>query len=321
MRRVLYIHNSFSIRLMLIAIIISALVLSCSPKKMMVREMGAMVETGMDTLEQDDDLDMLAKALPANIKLLEAMLANSPRDERLLVLLSRLYGSYAFLFLEENLERSQINVDESSGCLCPTDPAHWQEKLLDAYLKGADYALRALAIHHGGIEEKLKKVATVEPFLASVGVRDTAALFWYGFNLGNWVNQNSASIRAVSRAHVAEKVMRRVVQLRPDFYYGSAHLFLMTYYASRPEMLGGDLGAAQEHYQALKKVAGEEFLLADLFYARTYLVQKQDRSGYTTTMERIAAVVPKKSDYPLFNRLAQERARRYQTEVDDLFTE
>ena len=70
--------------------------------------MTAVMETGVDAIEQDDDLDMLQQALPANIKLMEALLASDPLNERLLALLARLYGSYAFLFVDGRIEAFQL---------------------------------------------------------------------------------------------------------------------------------------------------------------------------------------------------------------------
>ena len=49
---------------------------------MIVRQMTDLVDTGFTAFERDDDLDLMEKAMPANIKLLEAMLANSPHDRR-----------------------------------------------------------------------------------------------------------------------------------------------------------------------------------------------------------------------------------------------
>jgi hypothetical protein len=292
---------------------------ACAPRKMMVREFAAMVETGMVSFEQDDDLSMLGQAMPANIKLLETMLASSPKDEGLLVLLARLYGSYGFLFLQDGFEMSQNLEDRHPCCVHKGDPQAWREAILGAHAKGAHYALRALAIRHPECEVQLKKVATIEPFLDTLEQRDVGALFWYGFNLGNWVNWNQSSLRAVSRAHVAEKVMLRVLQIQPDYFHGNAHLFLLSYYASRSGMLGGNLDAAQNHYDALKAMAGDDFLLADLIYARHYLRQKQDRQGYVARMQTIIATDPRKTRYPLYNRLAVNRAQRYLEEVDELF--
>ncbi|MGA1873917.1 MAG: TRAP transporter TatT component family protein, partial [Thermoplasmatota archaeon] len=42
------------------------------------------------------------------------------------------------------------------------------------------------------------------------------------------------TVKAMAQAHLAERAMRRVIELQPDYYHAGAHLFLLSYYASRP---------------------------------------------------------------------------------------
>ena len=284
----------------------------CVPRRMVVNEISGLVAAGIPALERDDDLIMLEQALPANIKLLEALLESDPENRRLLVLLARLYGSYGFLFAEADYERETLAPDRGRG----TDGA---EALNRYYLKGASYALEALAGRHPDCREKLKKVAGQQEFFASLEGPDVPALFWYGFNLGLYVNLNRASIRVVSKAHIAEKAMLRVAELDPGYQNGGPHLFLLVYYASRSPMMGGSPAKALDHYRRLKELAGEGFLLADLFYARYYLHQQQDRQGFTETLQRILAAPEGPDRYRLYNRAAQVRAEIYLKAVDDLF--
>ncbi len=144
-------------------------------------------------------------------------------------------------------------------------------------------------------------------------------LFWYGFNLAAWINLNLDSVQAISQAHIAEKCMRRVIELQPDYFNGSAHLVLIAYYASRSPMMGGNLDAARLHYDALKLMNGDEFLMADLFYARYYLQQTQDRASCEAILKEIGSVSSQESKYPLFNKVAAYRAHIYLAAIDELF--
>ena len=297
------------------------LVLSaCSPRKMAVHEMAGMVDTGMTALEQDDDLEMLEQALPANIKLLEIFLASSPEDTHLLTLLARSYGSYNFMLLEPKFEDAQFRALSSDADEAPeTEALHLKQKVSRYYQKGSAYALKALEIRHPGCRTALKKVDTIEPFMQRIGNKDVPAIFWYGFNLAAWINLNRDSVHAIAQAHIAEKCMRRVVELQPDYFNGSAHLVLMAYYASRSPMMGGNLNAARVHYDALKQMAGDDFLMADLFYARYYLQQIQDRPACEALLETIDNASNQKSNYPLFNKVAGDRALIYLAALDELF--
>lgn len=308
-------------RLMLISMLVVCCC-SCSARKMMVDEFTGILANGISVFEQDDDLEMLGKAFPANIKLLEALLETSPNNSELLVLLARFYGSYAFVSFEGKWERAvlkgNIAEEEQSGA-GGTAVSVLRETLNRYYVKGTDYALKALEVHHGPCGDQLKQVSTRDQFFNKLTEKDVPALFWYGFNLGAYINLNRDSIKAVSMAQLAEKAMKRVIELNPGYYYGGAHLFLCAYYASRPPMLGGNLEAALSHYKNVKEIAGEDYLLADVYYGRFYLYQKQERKKFKDVMTRIIRYPQSRNAYPLYNKLAVIRAKMYLDAIDQLF--
>lgn len=296
---------------------VMAVVVACSPKTLIVRQMTALVDGGITVFERDSDLDLLEKAIPANIKLMEAMLANSPSDDRLATLIARLYGSYGLGFVETRLESARLTpLDEEAN---PSEIAQLKEQLNHTYEKGMRYALDVLEQRKPGARPAIAKVATIEPYLSRLGKGDAAPLFWYGFNLGAWVNNNLDSIRAVSRAHVARKVMQRVLELDPDYHNGGAHLFMMTYFGSRPPMMGGNQAKARGHYAEIKRIAGVDYLLADLFYARFCLHQQQNREEFIAIMQKIIDHPQVEDNKALYNAIAVKRAGIYLAAVDVFF--
>lgn len=305
----------FSAGGVLVAMLVISVFSSCSPQKLMVAEMTGLMETGAAAMETDDDLDMLQQALPANIKLMEALLASDPQNERLLILLARSYGSYAFLFLDGRIEALQSAGPAAAAETLPSLKA----RAVRYYGKGLDYALRALEIRHPLAAERLHRVAESSPFVQSLQVRDLPAIFWYGFNLGGLVNHSRDSVSTIARAHQVEKTMLRVLDLQADFYHGSAHLVLMAYYGSRSPMMGGNLERAAEHYRHLKDMHGDGLLLADLYYARYVLVQQQDRRQFEQMLEVITTNPDPDPQFRLFNRIARDRALVYQAMADRLF--
>lgn len=302
-------------RVLLLILLVSG-ILSCSAKNMMLDEMVGVIETGLPAFEQESDLELLEKAFPANIKLLETMLASRPANDRLLTLLSRMYAGYAFAFFEGRLDEARLaGSAPGSG---KTAVESIKGSLNRYYLKGKDYALQALEVRHPECRKDLLKAAAVQPFLERLSKKDLPALFWYGFNLGAYVNQNRDSMRAIAQAYQAEMVMQRVLQLDETYYNSSAHLFMMNYYASRPPMMGGKPEKALRHYKQLKMQAGESFLLADLYYARYYLYRMQKRQAFEDVLERVVRH-PTDDTYPFLNAVAAERARIYLHAADQLF--
>jgi tetratricopeptide (TPR) repeat protein len=301
----------------ILTVVITAIVTACSPRMLIVRQMTDMVDVGITAFERDSDLDLVEKAIPAHIKLLEVMLTNSPDERRLNTLLSRLYGSYGFGFVETHLEKA-LFMPPSHGA-AKADIASLKDRLNRTYEKGMDYALDALDKRVPGARTAFAKITAIAPYLEQMDNHDAAPLFWYGFNLGAWVNGNLDSIRAVSRAHVARKVMERVIELDPAYNHGGAHLFLLAYFGSRPPMMGGSQEKALDHYHRLKQIAGDDYLLGDLFFGRFCLQQRQEREGFVDLMQRIIDHPAGNKDIALYNAIAGRRAGIYISAVDALF--
>jgi hypothetical protein len=314
MRKHLYVKKTFL--LLLMAILIAGMS-ACSTRRMAVREFTGIMADGMEAFEQDDDLIMLEKAFPGNIKLMEALLAGDPDNEKLLVLLARFYAGYTFAFLEEDLENLQLNGD---GSVNQTNlETSLRKRVGGYYRKGADYALQALELRHPGCMEKIRRIDTRDACFQSFTKNDVPALFWYGFNLAGYVNNNRDSVRALSKAPLAEKAMQAIVSLEPGYYHGNAHMVLMIHHASRSPEMGGNPELALFHYRNLKNLAGETYLPADLFYARYYLLQKQDSALFKNIMTRIAQSKNIDGKSRLLNKVAVLRAKIYLKAMDKLF--
>jgi hypothetical protein len=228
-----------------------------------------------------------------------------------------MYASYSFGFVETRLDETLFIVPPSASRAKETDLL--KDRVNRYYEKGLGYALMALDRRSPGAVAAFQHVGTITPYLDTLDRKDVAPLFWYGFNLGAWVNRNLDSVRAVSQAHVARTVMERVLELDPAYNHGGAHLFLMAYFGSRPPMMGGSQTKALIHYQQVKTIAGDDYLLADLFYGRFCLYQQQDRQGFVNMMQRIVDHPTGENEVALYNAIARRRAAAYLAAVDTLF--
>ena len=300
---------------LLLAVIFTA----CSTRKMTVRAASGVMTDGVAAFEKDDDLDLIERALPANIKLLEALLESDPRNRQLLVLLARLYASYSFAFFDGRIEAAELTdmSPETGG----SSIAEMKKIAVRYYRKGNEYALRALEIRHPEARGQLADPANAESFIRGLDREEMPALFWYGFTLSADINYNRDSISAVGKGHLVEKAMRRVIEADEAYFYGGAHLVLLVYYGSRSPLMGGEPELAIEHYRRLEQMNGKGFYLADLFYARFVLYQKQDRPHFTAVLNRILQESATEARFRLYNQIAVHRAQIYLDATDRLFIE
>ncbi|MEJ2640664.1 MAG: TRAP transporter TatT component family protein [Desulfosarcinaceae bacterium] len=295
------------------------LLVACTPRQVMVDQFGAMLATGVDRLEQTGDVDLVESGLPGQITLIEALLASDPSDERLHLLLARLYAAQGLLFLEPVVEAAvwEVSVPWQASADPPAlDQA--EPQLTRAFQRGAAHALAVLEARSPGSGAQLANIRQIGPYLEAAGKADVPALFWYALNLGAWVNHHLDDLQAVAKAHVAERVMQRVIALEPDYYHGFAHLFLIAYYGSRPPMLGGNPEAARRHYEAFTQIPGAPAALAKVYYGRYCLPLQQARQRYLELMKPLAGK-PIDVDTGFFDALAIRRAQLYLEAVDKLF--
>jgi hypothetical protein len=284
---------------------------ACTPRRLMVGELTAAVAAGLTSMEAEADLETTEAALPAQIKLLEGLLASAPQDRSLLLLLARLLGGYTFVFLDGRL-------DDGTPALFRTSPeehalAAWADRL---NRKGADYARVVLALRHPAWGASAPELSGAQ--LQALAREDAPALFWYGLHLGSLAARNPEGIAALELAGRARRAMERVLELEPTTQHGAAHLLLMVD-AARSPLLGGDPARAEAHYRSLKAIAGEDYRMADLFYARHLLHLRQDRAAFERVVQAIIAQPADGSRHGLQNAAAARRAARYLERIGQWF--
>lgn len=298
-----------------LCIILAISLSSCSTRKIVVNEISNISEVGAVAFEQDDDLDMVEKSIPGNIKLLEVILENNPDNYKILILLSRLYAAYSFGFFEGRLESSLIGKNYSllSGHNL------LRENVNRYYLRGADYALRAIESRHPGADAKLKIPASADYLLKAMDKEDVQALFWYGFNLSSLINNNRDSVLLLSKAYLIEKIMKRIIELDQEYFFGGSHLILLSYYSSLPPYSDEKLDLSLFHYKKLKEHRGGPFLLADLYFARYYLSRKQEKEKFENIMKDILNHYDIGKECIFYNKIAAQRAKIYLEGIDYFF--
>lgn len=290
---------------------------ACVSRPMMTDQIAGLLQTGMPSFEQEEDLLLLENAFPANIKLAEALLANDPGNQRLLVLLARLYAGYLFSVFETRFEKEVFEKKQGKG-----DDAGFRllKATLDRYYqRGGEYALRALSVRHEHCRTAMKQVKTAGRFINSLKREDVPALFWYGYHLSGEVHINRDSVKTISRAYLIEMIMKKVIELDPDYFNGNAHLILFVYYASRPPMMGGDLDKSLRHYERMTAVTGDVYWLKELYYARYFLTQKQEKEPFVRLLSSMIQKRPMPDRYRLYNTVAAERAKIYLENADTFF--
>lgn len=253
----------------------------CSLNRTAARVTAGVVDSGLPAVFSQGDPQYVREALPANLQLMEILLASDPGNRKMLVNAAQGFCGYGLLFLEDE------------------DPA----RASAFYAKGETYSARAL------------KGRPLEKSSA----RDVPALFWNTFCKALYLNLNRDNPEAVAELPSLEPVIARLLALDPLYYYNGPHSLMGAYYAIRPRMFGGDPQKAAGYFEESLKGVGAEFLMNRFMYAKMAAVAAQDPELFERLLGEILAAEPKEGETRLANEVAKLKARKLLEKKDELF--
>ena len=253
----------------------------CSLNRTAARVTSGVIDNGLPSVFSQSDPQYVREALPANLQLMEILLASDPGNKSMLLNAAQGFCGYAFMFLEEeNPERASV-----------------------FYLKGQAYAERAL---DGATVETARK-------------KDAHPLFWHTFCKALYMNINRDKPEAIAEIPTLEPAALKLLELDPGYYYNGAEDILGAYHAIRPRMLGGSPEKAAEHFELALKGPGADFLLSRYLYAKMAALAAQDPVLFERLLNEIISAEPKDGDTRLANEVAKLKAKKLLEKKDELF--
>ena len=287
-------------RLISIFLLLLVLGAGCSMKKMTTRTIGKVATDGMVAVESEQDIEFAKESIPALIKTLEVLRYGDKKDRMTLVLLAKAYGTYTFGFMEERILAHPEGSKEYDDALATAELF---------YRRGKEYGIAAL-LNAGGMRKAFKApFPEFKRAIGGLGKKFTPALFWTAFNWANWMNLNRDDPHALVNLPKVQAMVDRVIELDPDFYYGSAHALKGIMAISRPKMLGGDPALAKSELDEAMRVA-PGYLMTKVLFAQYYARGTNDPTLFRRSLNEVIAANPAElPDQRMANELAKRRAK------------
>lgn len=177
-----------------------------------------------------------------------------------------------------------------------------EEKIFGA---GTDYALTSLRL-----DPDFGRVEAESGFRAALrAAKDVAAIFWYGNNLGRYIEFHLLTALTGGMKD-AEASFLRAIELDEAYLAGGPWRALGSYLAQVPAILGGDLERAGEAFRRAIEL-GPDYLENYLNYAEYYAKGKKDWTLFCQEVKTALTLAQDKSimgRWPLYNALAVRRA-------------
>lgn len=270
----------------------------CSTSQLVARGAAPLIDHGVAAMNRETDLELARASIPANLKMIEALLLADPGNASYRVQAAMGFYGYALGFVES------------------TD----RDRAVALYWRARDHALVALD-HAGMLQATLMgDAAELERALAELDASAVPALFWTASAWGKWIELQLDDPARLAELPRVEALMRRVLALDETYYYGGAHVFFGVYYGGRAPMFGGDFARAARHFDRAAALSQNQLMLVEVYRARYLLRQMGEREAFHATLSRVLDA-PASSDpeLNLANALARQQAADLLAQEEDLF--
>jgi predicted anti-sigma-YlaC factor YlaD len=302
------------IRLFAVVILIAVFASGCSIKKIAVNKIGNALASGGSTFESDDDPELVGEALPFALKLMESLLAESPRHQGLLLATASGFTEYSYAFVGIRAERAFTeNVEESNAL---------RARSRRLYLRARSYGMRALEVRYPGIGAALEDDAASA--LKRVRKRDVPLLYWMAAAHGLAISASKNDPEMIAQLPIVEALLARAAQLDPGWNDGALPEVLIsieaTHSGTRP---AAQMQAAMRaHFEEALRLSGGKRASLFVSYAENACIPVQNRAQFKELLEQALRVDSER--YPesrLVNLISQRRARWLLGRLDELFLE
>lgn len=270
----------------------------CSTSQLVARGASPLIDHGVAAMNRETDLELARAAIPANLKMIEALLLADPGNAAYRVQAAMGFYGYALGFVE------------------PAD----RDRAAALYQRAREHAV--LALDRAGVTQATLAgdSAALAQALARLDVHAVPALFWTASAWGKWIELQLDDPARLAELPRVEALMQRALALDETYYYGGAHVFFGAYYGGRAPMFGGDFARAAWHFDRAAAIGRDQLLLVEVYRARYLLRQMGERAAFHATLNRVLDA-PAGADpaLNLANALARQQAAELLAHEEDLF--
>ncbi len=288
--------------------------IGCSMTKMAANQTTAILVKATPAYDRETDLELAEQAIVSNLKMFEGLLEVTPNNSDLLLLTSSSFFRYTFGFIEEKIDIADKRNDFE-------EKDRLEARAVDFYERARIYGLRLIAQSRKKFPEVLEQdLEQLSSELKHLKKKHVPALFWTAYAWGNIINLQQDEPARLAELPKVELMMRRVLELDEDYFFGGAHMFYGAYYGRGPVTIGGNPAKAKQHLQRAIEINNSKYLMAKFLLAKYYTILVQDRELFEQTLQEILSAPPNLfPEQRLANELAKRRAERWLKRADELF--
>ncbi len=292
-----------------------ALVLACavgcsSVNKLAINKVADALASGGSSFSSDEDPDLIKAAAPMSLKMMESLLAETPRHTGLLLATARGFTEYAFAFVDEDGDELEEKDYAASTAL------HIRAKRL--YIRARDYGLRGLEVGHPGIAKVLRSdaKAAVRPLKKS----DVPLMYWTAAAWASAITLSKDNPEIVADQPAVEALIDRALELDEAYDDGALHSFLITYETARQGAKGAAAERSRRHLDRAMELSKGQSASPLVAFAENVCVKTQNVKEFKSLLNQALAInADARPEWRLENLVMQRRAKWLLSRTEDLF--
>src|SRR6266536_1595860 len=252
----------------------------CSIRKMAVNKLGDALASGGTTFASDDDPELVKAAVPFSLKLMESLLAESPKHKGLLFATASGFTQYAFAFVQQDADEM-----EGKDLAMATEIRVRARKL---YLRARNYGLRGLEVKHPGFDKALRGNPRVA--VRAARANDVPLLYWTAISWAAAIGDSKDNPDLIGDLPIVEALIDRALELNESYDDGAIHSFLITYEMSRQGAEGKPEERARRHFDRAMELCGGQLASPLVALAEAVSVSSQNAAEFKGLLDRALAI-------------------------------
>ena len=249
-----------------------------------------------DAIVNQNDPETVREAAPAYLVLLDGLIRDDPDNPDVLMAGADLYSSYAALFVEDSERAKRLSA------------------------KARDYGFSALCRQH----EPLCGTWTApypefETAVETLQREDVPAAFSAAGAWTTWIQTRRGDWSAVADKARVDALLRRVVELEPEYRSGTPYIYLGVLETLLPAALGGRPEEGRQHFERAIEISDGRNLMAKVLMASDYARLVFDRELHDRLLREVLAAEPEEPGLTLSNALAQDLAANLLDSSEEYF--
>jgi len=244
-----------------------------------------------EVFTSDPDPILVGEALPFAIKMYESLLSANPKHQGLLRMTGSLLVMYANAYVQgpaEQMPRWMVNEIQRE-----------MDRAKKLYLRGLDLLYRGLELKYPGFTGSFQNDDLGNPNLVSnktpeifgkMKKDDVTSLYWSAVAGICAFSIDPLDFGMSLRIQEFLSLINRAYELDPGYNSGALDEFLLLFYASVPQSMGGDRDRAVYHYELALEKSGGLLVSPYVSYAQKIAVPEQDYETFKECLEKALAV-------------------------------